>query len=423
MCSVGNPSVSSFHPMIRSALRLVALLLLSSAAAFAGLAERYFDAQLRVIRALETKVDAIASAADESATRLVAGGNLYLSGEPGMISELLSRAGGLSGAKGLPLDKPLPALGRNDVILVADYGTPGKLSAALGKLGSEALVIVFVSAEHPVLRGPAAANVRIIPVDIPLDSRMLQPAGGEPLMPLAPPALASAQWTYVAELLGAARRQGRQLSIYLSIFLDEGRKRFERTRGLLFEPDLRPASVPRGEYARTFLGHARLSLEMIRTRELSNLRKAAAWVREANAAGKQVVRSLTGHLPPIEAGHYGDAKLFAKTQQLAGEKGVAWVKENVRSGDVILFVAYRDEDTVTAAANALGARTVALTSVAAGIEQSRSARHLHVNQYWPVNDGVLELEGYDVRACPLSLIVTWSCYQVVVGEAIAPSAP
>jgi uncharacterized phosphosugar-binding protein len=409
--------------MILSVFRLASLLLLSSAVAYAGLAERYIDAQLKVVRTLETKVDTIVGAADESATRLVAGGNLYLSGEPGMISELLSRAGGLSGAKGLPLDKPLPALGRNDVILVADYGTPGKLADALKKLGSEALVIVFVSAEHPLQRGSAAANVRIIPVDIPLDSRMLKPAGGEPLMPLAPPALATAQWTYVAELLGATRRQGRQLSIYLSIFLDEGRARFERTRGLLFDPNLRPTAVPRGEYARTFLGHTRLSLEMIRTRELSHLRRAAAWVREANAAGKQVMRSLTGHLPPIEAGHYGDAKLFAKTQQLAGEKGVAWVKENVRSGDVILFVAYRDEDAVTAAAHALGARTIALTSVAAGIDQSRSARHLHINQHWPVNDAVLEMEGYDVKACPLSLIVTWSCYQIVVGEAVAPSSP
>jgi len=410
--------------MIHSVIRLASLLLLSSAVAYAGLAERYLDAQLKVVRTLETKVDAIGGAADESATRLVAGGNLYLSGEPGMISELLSRAGGPSGAKGLPLDKPLPALGRDDVVLVADYGTPGKLADALKKLGSEALVIVFVSAEHPMLRGPAAANVRIIPVDIPLDSRMLKPAGGEPLMPLAPPALATAQWTYVAELLGACRRQGRQLSIYLSIFLDEGRARFERTRGLLFDPNLKPAAVPRGEYARTFLGHTRLSLEMVRTREISYLRKAAGWVREAGAGGKQVVRSLTGHLPPIEAGHYGDAKLFAKTQQLSSEKGgVAWVKENVRSGDVILFVAYRDEDAVTAAANALGARTIALTAVAAGIEQSRSARHLHINQHWPVNDGVLELEGYDVRACPLSLIVTWSCYQIVVGEALAPSSP
>jgi uncharacterized phosphosugar-binding protein len=407
----------------RPLLCFVLLAPLSGGTLFAGLAERYIEAQLKVVRTLEASVDAIAGIADESATRLVAGGNLYLSGEPGMISELFSRAGGLSGAKGLPLDQPLPALGRNDVILVGDYGTPGKLADTLKKLGSEALVIGFVSAEHPLRRAPVAANVRIVPVDIPLDSRMLQPAGGEPLMPLAPPALATAQWTYVAELLGACRRQGRQLGIYLSTFIDFTRTRYERTRGMLFEPNLRPSAVPRGEYARTFLGHARLSLEMIRTRELSHLRQAAAWVREANAAGRQVTRSLIGHLPPIEAGHYGDAKLFAKTQQLAGEKGVAWVKENVRSGDVILFVAYRDDDAVTVAANALGARTIALTSVAPGIEQSRSARHLHVNQHWPVNDAVLELEGYDVKACPLSLIVTWSCYQIVVGEAVAPSRP
>ena len=80
----------------------------------------------------------------------------------------------------------------------------------------------------------------------------------------------------------------------------------------------------------------------------------------------------------------------------------------------------RDDDAVAAAANAMGARTVALTSVPAGLEQYRSPRHLHLNQYWPVNDAVLELPGYDVKACPLSLIVTWSCYQAIVGEVVAP---
>ena len=162
---------------------------------------------------------------------------------------------------------------------------------------------------------------------------------------------------------------------------------------------------------------------MVRARELESLRKAAGWIREARAGGKQVARSLMGHLAPIEAQMYGDAKLFAHTMLLTGDKGLEWVKENLRPGDVCLFLAYRDDDAMTAAANAQGARTIALTSAPPGIEQSRNSRHLHINQYWPINDGVLEMAGYDVKACPLSCIVSLTCYHVIVGEVMAPSGP
>ena len=135
----------------------------------AGVAERYIEAQLQVLASLEKKVESLTEAAEESAARLVAGGNLYLAGEPGMVSELLSRAGGPCGAKALPLDKPLPAMTRNDVVLLSDYGTPGKLAAALEKLAAaESLVIVFASAENPLLRRPpSSGNRRFVPVDIP----------------------------------------------------------------------------------------------------------------------------------------------------------------------------------------------------------------------------------------------------------------
>lgn len=397
--------------------------LLASESIAAGVAERYIGAQLKVVRSLETDVDAFAEVADESATRLIGGGNFYLSGEPGMMAELLGRAGGLCGAKALPLDKPLPTLGGNDVVLLSDYGSPGKLSAALEKLGATAaLVIVFASAENPLMRGPRSANRRFTPVDVPLDSCLVRLPSGEPLLPTAAPAIAAAQWTYVAELLGACRRQHRQLAVYLSIFLDEGRARYARTKGLLFEPDLRPAPVARGKFAQTFLDRARQSLESLRAGEMENIRKAAGWLREANRGQKQIVRSLMGHLPPMEAGIRGDVKFFTKTNLLVGERGgVAWIRENLREGDVCLFMAYRDEDAMTSAANALGARTISLTSSGPGPEQARNPRHLYINQHWPLADGILELPGYDVKACPLSCIISMSCYYAIGGEMMTGS--
>ena len=46
-------------------------------------------------------IDSIADAADQAAQGLAAGGTVYLAGEPGMVAELLGRAGGLCGAKAI----------------------------------------------------------------------------------------------------------------------------------------------------------------------------------------------------------------------------------------------------------------------------------------------------------------------------------
>ena len=387
----------------------------------ASVAKRYIDAQLKVVHSLQENLSSLAAAADESATRFVAGGTFYLTGEPGMVAEVHSRAGGPCGAKSLDLEKPLPAISHNDVILLSDYGSPGKLANALGRLQSTgAQIVVFVSKEHPLQRQPKPENVRFVLVDIPLESYVLELPGGTKLLPAVSPAIATAQWTYIAELLGACRRQNKQLAIYLSTFLDPGHVRYNRTKGLLFEPDLKPDPVPREQYAREFLGLVKRSLEAIRSGELDKIEKAAAWLRNSTEAHKRVVRSLMGHLAPIEAGSRGDVSFFTHTVLLTGEKGENWIRGNIGDGDTILFLAYRDEDVLSKTASTLGAKTIAITSAGPGTEQARDPRHLYINPQWPITDGCLELSGYDVKACPLSTILNMTCYFAICGEVAAP---
>jgi uncharacterized phosphosugar-binding protein len=401
-------------------LGAMACALFASVAATAGPAERYIDAQLRVVQSLEGKLDRLADIAEESAARLLAGGNIYLAGENGMVLELLGRAGGLCAAKRLALDKPLPTLSRNNIVLLSDYGAPGTLQAALEKLTpAGALVIVFASAENPLLQRPLADNLRAVPVDIPLDSRLVRPASGESLIPCAAPAIAAAEWTYIAELLGACRRHRRQLAIYLSVGLDEGRRRFNWTKGLLFEPDMQPEPVARGQYARAFLSCVGQSLEAVRSEEMERIRRAAVWLREAIAAHRQIVRNLVGHLPPSEAGIRGDVHFFTGMIALKAPQAEKWIRENLHEGDVYLLLGYQqNEDAMAATANALGALTIFLTSTAPGAEQAKSPLHLYINPHWPLTDACLELSDYDVKACPLSGILSLTCYYAICGETV-----
>jgi hypothetical protein len=310
-------------------------------------------------------------------------------------------------------------------------------------------LVAFASSESPLFQKPLPANVRPVPVDIPRDSRLVTSAGGlsrflrregccdanvfdrrengtvplappsgEKLIPTAAPAIATAQWTFTAELIGACRRQHRQLAVYLSIFLDEGR-RLKRTQGLLFEPELRPATVAQGQYAREFLATVKDSLTAIRASELEPIHRAAGWLSEASAAKRKIVRNFQGHLPPKEAGTPGDAPFFSAMVSSMGEEGAAWIRSHLHAGDVYLLLGYQqNEDAMARAASALGARTIFLTSRRPGPQVAADPLHIDVNPHWPVTDACLDLPGYDVKACPLSAIAGLACYYAICAEAI-----
>ena len=391
--------------------------------AFAGPAEDYLDAQLRVVQCLESQLDPLADTADAAAARLQAGGRILLAGEHGMILELTGRAGGLCAAKPVPPGKNASPPGTSDVVLLSDFGITRQPTIDFWTplVQSDALVVAFTSAENPRLKQPLPGHVRPVPLAIQLDSRLIAQPNGQRLIPTASPAVAAAQWAFVAELIGACRRQNRQLAVYLSFFLDPDRQRYKRTAGLLFEPDLRPDPVARKHYAGQFLATVRGSLEAVRREEIPQIRKAAGWLAEASAARVQVVRNLTGHLPPAEIGAPGDVDFFTnlKSNRPKWPEGEAWIRQNIHSGDVYLLLGYQEnEDTMAAAAHERGARTIFITSRGPGAEQRKDPRHVYVDPHWPYTDACLELPGYDVKACPISGIMGLSCYYAICGEAV-----
>jgi hypothetical protein len=382
-------------------------------------AERYLDAELQAVRGLEDDLDELANTAEAAATRLLAGGNLWLAGEPGMIAELAGRAGGLCGAKVLPTEKPAAILGVNDVVLWSAYGAREDMGSVWPRLlESGALVVAFAPEDNAVFRNRLPAHVRGIRVKVPMQDATAKQAIGHRRRMIVP-AIATAEWTFVAELLGAVRRHHRQLAVYLSIHLDPGMRRFKRTNGLLMEPDMHPEPIGRRVYGGRFLARVRDGLEAIRREEMTRLCQAGDWLSESRAAHRRILRNLQGHLPPCEAGQPGDADFFgsAKPISLAGKEGERWARENLHAGDIYLLLGYQEnEDAVASAAHFLNARTIFITSQGPGPEQSRNRHHLYVNPHWPRSDGCLALEGYDVKACPLSAILGLGCYNAICEE-------
>ncbi len=301
--------------------------------------------------------------------------------------------------------------------ITARRGSPA--AAGRGFSQSDALVCAFAAEDSAIFKGPLPEHVRPVGVKVPVAGGMAGDASGPGRNRVIVPAMATAQWAFVAELLGAVRRRHRQLAVYLSIHLDPGLRRFKRTNGLLLEPDLRPQSVERKAYGGQFLALVRDGLEAICRDETPRIRQAGAWLAESRAAHARIFRNLQGHLPPCEAGRPGDASFFTnpKPISLAGADGQRWARENLRSGDTYLLLGYQEnEDAAAAAAHARGARTIFITSQGPGPEQARDPRHLYVNPHWPRSDACLALDGYDVKACPLSAILGLACYYAICNE-------
>ena len=337
-----------------------------------------------------------------------------------MVLELLGRAGGLCAAKELNLSRPLPGLA-GDVVLWSDYGGPRTAVAGLDTLAGRRPVIAFASSDHPRFGRPLPAGFHAIPVEIPRDSRLLAiPSGRESrILPTAAPAIAIAEWAYVAELIGACRRRHKQLAVYLSIYLDEGLRRFRRTQGLLFEPRAAARRGASRRVCRPIPGTRPREPGGVRREDLEKIRQAGAWLRDAAAGHRRVVRNLVGHLPPTEPGMPGDPPLFTGLGQGSGDEGARWIRRNLHAGDVYLLLGYQqNEDAMAAAAHTIGVRTIFFTSGRPARAQARNPMHVYVDPHWLCSDGCLELSGYDVKACPLSAILGLTCYYAVCGEAM-----
>lgn len=410
---MGSRLVSSggFHRCWRIGFRMALLLLFCGrlvVPCVAGPAQDTLLAVEALITRASKQIPEFARAAEDAAERVVAGGNLYITGKDvGFISEASHRAGGLMMLR--RLTQPTQAT-RGDVALIAPTGDAEEMALCRRLRTAGVRVIAFGAPKgFPADYG--------FPTLAPTEEGLLAGPKGTRIGSLSPLSDVVQLWAWTGEFVSACLRRGVMPTMFQSVMLPGARERNEPLRAMKFHPHTQAKPVPAGALAREYLAMLAVLVQRLREKELAHLEQVASLVAETRKAGHTVHLWMMGHLPPYVVGTSADAGLFRLWPKVPGELALA-------KGDVILALGYTGlHEPVLAVAEAARVRVAWVIAPMGSLEAARRRNDLVVDQQWWPGDALVQVPGYDVRILPPSAITQLACYWAIVAEAVHRMRP
>lgn len=361
---------------------------------------QYAGRLLGCLSLLVDELPLMTTIAEQAATRMAAGGKLWLAGDRGFVQEGLHRAGGMMCAQSLTAPDRLAA---GDIVLVGAIpggAVPVKdLLRACAAAG--AMAIVF-GPERPV--GECAAFVDTEP-----------PQAVDPL-PVTHPATAAGLWAFTGELVAALTRLGRMPPMYQSVLVPGGRDRNAPHLQRQWEPDPVPP-VRRGVLGRMYLARVANALRTLIACEGRNLTRAGALAAETLKRGATVWCEPVGHMPPEVAGGTGDPGLF---KQLRLGTHPEKLPAMVKPGDLLLYVGYYEPfGPWVATAHDAGVAVVTAVSGTPEMAASATGAEIAIDPQWAFGDATVDVPGYDIAILPPSGVIQTAVYWMLAAETAA----
>jgi hypothetical protein len=359
-------------------------------------AQWYLATMYQQIALSRRQMPVLTLAGQAAARRAVNGGYIWVGGSQGDFqSEAVGRAGGLMGVK--PLD--VSQVFRKDVVL---YGARGALSAAdLASIArckaAGAYVIAFAEAEGS-LRTPQGP-------DLLIDSGSL--AGlptGYGICPLDTVGNIINLWVFTGEFTAACTRLGKMPVHYKSYHLTGGRERAAKYQGQTFHDDMTIAPVAAGVLGNQYLDRITQILLKVEHDDLDVILQTGRWIRGSDPrdCGLQFV----GHIFPD---HIRDPRAAQPIHTSAGEKDAA------PTTAVLVHISYqRPPQELIDKARREHTRLF-YCSVLRG-EGGIAENSLYANPHWPLDDGCVQVPGYDIPILPASGVIQASIYWSIVAE-------
>jgi uncharacterized phosphosugar-binding protein len=346
------------------------------------------------------EVSALQSAANESAVKLLDGGNLYVADtQKSFQVEVLGRAGGLMMVKTLT-DKT--ALTKNDVILAAlDAASDAAAAQKIAQRaeGAGAGVLWFAGPSREALKNIAGA--RVFPArqffNLPYDNAR----GVESISNII------GVWTWMAALVSASVQRGKMPTVYTSNFMPDAMERNAQFRKNPFHETTDVTTASLDNLPQRYLDQVADALYAMHQTQADAFVRGGQVLREAKNGGHQVVVGYLGHMYPYEL----NAPSQLGWKNAAKYTADATVPAEVQDGDTLLFLGYQwfPYDM----ASALQTRHIksVVTSSRPPLDQWKTSEDIvFINPFWNVADAELSLRGYDIDILPISGIMQGVVY-------------
>ena len=381
----------------------------------------YRDGLLAQLDKIEATLPDITLSAEAAADRLLAGGNLYIAGQRGFISEACGRAGGLMMAGGCKAKVPLTA---KDVLFIGAGASDDADTVNTCKRAAEAGAYV-------VLFAPKREASNALPCAIHIDNCA---APGESRLTGDTNALydVTAMWTYTAELVAALTRKGKMPVIWQSVVLPGGRDRNKRfthsgdpaTRR--FHTDATVPPLAAGSMGRAFLDVTRRQLAGLRGHALAQLADTAELMARSVRAGGTVHVQTISHFTSYEVAE-SDALKWISTDceaRLHGRMDGAKLAALMKPGDVFFQLGYyhptshpyHDDAGYVEQLRTAGAKTIIALCHAPAAPLTGPQPDILIDAQWDYGDAAVALPGYDAQILPTSGILQTVVFRTVVAK-------
>jgi hypothetical protein len=316
-------------------------------------------------------------AVDTAAARLAAGGRLWLAGQPGMVSELSGRAGGMMMAKPLDTDASKPG----DVVLY--FGGTGAPPIAAEVQGT---LIAFGKT------APPSAEYLLTPPASDLPDLYTNAVAG---------------WLFTGELIAALIRLGKMPVIYESIGVYSGFARIQQYENgaVPFHSEQPvPAPLMPGELGRRYVDRISAMLTRVGDEQQQNLARAGSWCQEARKRGDKLYMYSMGHLFPALVDDTDLATTFTSATWNAGFRGDP-PNHSYQEGEVTVHIGYQHPPSLLLRrAREAGAKVVYVA-----VRPDRDFRDdegvIWIDPMWDWPDACVDIEGYDAPLLAASGLV------------------
>ena len=318
--------------------------------------------------------------AEQAASRLAAGGQLWAAGQESLCRELCGRAGGMMQIQRLGSKNPEAG----DVVLYGSLeGAP--LPDSLGE--TKALVIVFGA--PPAQEGLTAF------------SSYAEKTGLSPTHANLIPA-----WVFTGELVAALTRQGKIPVLFETIGLYGGFARIDKylRQGVLWHEDLTVPPVAPGEIGKSYIAAVSRMLLRIETEERGLLDRAGEWARQAQSKKKRAFMYGQGHFMPSEIAETEIGTLFETSSWNAGFVRTP-PRESYEQDDLVVCVGYQHPPSYLLAKARAAKANVAYVTVLGDRDYVNDSGVVWIDPMWRWADACVSLDGYDIPILPPSGIV------------------